>query len=163
MLNDYFRAQAEWRRHRAEEYPDDARNARSAEALESLAEYVESGEIDRLVEKGLTPHLFEEISLGGEETHRAVARYGFDYPVTGADPTQHVEFLERLQVLCMVDAYEFVRDRRSDDDPTGTLYGFELDAAREGVYLWEDYFERRSGSTEHELEGVVEGHRLGAE
>lgn len=156
MPNDYFRAQADWRRQKAGEYPDDARNARSAEALDSLAEYVESGEADRLVE-GLTPHLFVGMSLGGEETHRAVVRYGFDYPVNAdANPTQHVEFLEGLQVLCMIDAYQYAAD---GNDPTGELYGFEVDAARDGVHLPHTYFERRSGSMEHELEGVVADYR----
>ena len=41
-LQDNFRAQARWRREKAEEYPDDERNAQSAAALESLAEYVNS-------------------------------------------------------------------------------------------------------------------------
>lgn len=159
MPSDYFRAQAEWRRQKAEEYPDDARNARSAEALDSLAEYMESGEADRLVEC-LTPHLSSEgFSLGGEETHREVARYGFNYPVNAdANPTQHIEFLEGLGVSCMIDAYELA-GAGNGEDPTGELYGFEADAARDGVVLPHDYFARRSGSMEHELEGAVADYR----
>ena len=86
-LSDYFRSQADWRRQKAEEYPEDERNAQSAAALESLAEYVEPDEhgeyeagpvIDRLL-----PHLADHgMSLGGEETARAVSRYGFGYPVS---------------------------------------------------------------------------------
>jgi hypothetical protein len=40
-ISDYFRAQAGWRDGKAEEYPADERNARSAAALRSLADYID--------------------------------------------------------------------------------------------------------------------------
>jgi len=39
-LADYFEDQARWRDLKADEYPDDARNVRSAAALRELAEFV---------------------------------------------------------------------------------------------------------------------------
>ncbi len=156
-LSDYFRSQADWRQRKAEEYPDDARNAQSAAALYSLAEYVEPDERGDHEAEGvdaLLPHLFEGFSLGGEEAHRAVSRYGFGYTATA--PTQHIEFLEGLQVSCMEDAYEFARDAGEGDDPTETLWPCELEAARRGVFLPTLYFERRRNSTEAECEEWVE-------
>lgn len=41
VLTTYLRSQAEWRDHKAFEYPDDQRNEQSACALRSLADYIE--------------------------------------------------------------------------------------------------------------------------
>lgn len=40
MLAEEFKGQAHWRRQKAEEYPNDARNMKAAELLEKLAETV---------------------------------------------------------------------------------------------------------------------------
>jgi len=157
-LSSYFRAQADWRRAKADEYPDDERNAQSAEALESLAGYVESEEGELAAARQLAaiqPHLFEGFTLGGEETQRAVVRYGYGY--RAVSPTQHDEFLEDLAVTCLDDAYRFAGDH--DDDPTETLYEFEIEAAQAGVMLPRRYFDRRSHSTEVELEEAVASYR----
>jgi hypothetical protein len=146
-LSDYFRSQAEWRQAKADDYPDDARNQQSADALHALADYAEA---DSSV-NALVPHLFEDINLGGEETRRAVARYGFGYRVT---PTHHEEFVEELGVLCLIDAYDFASEQ-SGSDPTGTLLSFELDAAQHRVHLPRQYWERRSHSAEYELADAV--------
>jgi hypothetical protein len=159
-LSDYFRSQAEWRRSKAEEYPEDKRNEQSAAALEDLAEFIEPDE-QRQFEAGsildaLEPHLFQ-FSLGGEETARAVVRYGFGYPVNAQT---HTEFLEELAVHCTVDAYEFARGEQDGADPTGTLLPCEIDAAKADVTLPPYYFERRGGSTEPELEKAVAEYSL---
>ncbi len=156
-LSDYFRSQAEWRRQKAEEYPEDERNAQSADALDSLADYVapdEHGQYEAgSVLTVLEPHLFEGVSLGGEETGRVVSRYGFGYVVT---TQHHAKLLEELATLCMIDAYEFSCEH--GDDPTETLLDFELAAATDGVHLPSAYFERRRGSTEDELAHAVAGY-----
>jgi hypothetical protein len=154
-LSNYFRSQADWRRQKAEEYPEDERNVQSADALESLADYVERDErgdckAGRIID-ALEPHLFEEFSFGGEETGREASRYGFGYKTTS--PLQHEEFLEELATLCMVDAYQFASEHGVD--PSETLLGFEIDAARAGVALPHYYFRRRPRSTEWELEQAV--------
>lgn len=154
-LSDYFRSQADWRRQKAEEYPEDARNLQSARALDSLAEYVERhaphASAGAIVE-ALTPHIHHRgFGLGGEETHRVVARYGFGRsPKT---PAHHQEFLEELQALCLEDAYEFAREHGIDW--TDTLYQHELDAAAVDIDLPRRYWERRAGSTEQECERAV--------
>jgi len=151
-LSDHFRSQADWRQRKAEEYPEDKRNAQSAAALYSLAEYVESEDGSKDAE-ALLPHLFEGLTLGGEETNRVVSRYGFGHSV---HDLVHREFLEALQVSCMQDAYEFAGDAGEGDDPTETLWPCELEAARRRVPLSALYFERRRNSTEAECEEWVE-------
>jgi len=157
-LGSYFRAQAEWRRGKAEEYPDDERNAQSAEALESLAEYVES-EVGRITAVHelvlLEPHLFEGLTLGGEETQRTVSRYGYGYRAVA--PFEHDHILGELVVTCLTDAYDFAADH--GEDPTETLLPVEIEAAQAGVHLPRRYFERRSHSTEPELEEAVASFR----
>jgi hypothetical protein len=154
-LSDYFRAEAQWRRGRADEFPEDERNEQSAVALESLAEYVEREDAAQFV-GALEPYLFEGVDLGGEEVRRVVSRYGFGYNAT--TPVMHAAFLEELAVLCAVDAYELVRET-GDEDPSGTLFDFELDAAREGVFLPSRYFELRARKAEGELAEVVAAYR----
>jgi len=156
-LSDYFRSQSDWRAQKAEQYPDDARNAQSAAALYSLAEYVgpdERGDHEADAVSALLPHLFD-FALGGEEAQRAVSRYGFGYAAT--TPMQHIELIEELNVLCPMDAYEVAREH--GEDPTGTLIEEEVAAAREGVHLPRYYFERRVRSTEAELKQAIEGYR----
>jgi len=159
-LSDYFRAQARWRREKADEYPDDERNAQSAAALDSLAKYVEQEDAAPLV-AALQPYWIADdssrgyavpggdgfvSSLGGEEAARAVSRYGFGYAAT---PQHHVAFLEKLVALVGLDAYNALRDEGEDgEDYSGELHPFEVDAARNGVHLPMAYFERRERMTE---------------
>jgi len=154
-LSDHFRSQADWRQRKAEEYPEDKRNAQSAAALYSLAEYVESEDGSKDAE-ALLPHLFEGFTLGGEEADRAVTRYGFGY--SGTHHLVHRAFLETLHMACVRDAYESARDagEGDDPDPTETLWPCELEAARREVPLSALYFERRRNSTEAECEEWVE-------
>lgn len=53
-LGDYIRQQAQWRREKAQEFPDDPRNEQSAKALDSLAEYAESDDAREIA--ALAPH-----------------------------------------------------------------------------------------------------------
>lgn len=158
-IADYFRSQAAWRRRIAEEYPNDPRNLQSAAALDALADYVEPDEAGQYeagsVLDQLAPFVFGDgPTLGGEQVARVTSRYGYGYTV---GPSTHEAFLDELVALCVSDAYEFARD--TGEDPTGELFAFELDAARDRVTLPERYFERRSRSTETELEEAVEDYR----
>ena len=157
-LSDYFRNQAAWRSQKADEYPDDSRNAQSADALYSLAEYVEGdqrgGKETGALVAALEQHLFDATLLGGPSMARAVSRYGFGHKVS---PMTHLDFLDELTVLCMEDAYEFAQEH--GEDPSGTLYPVELAAARDDVHLPRYYFERRSRWLEREVEEVVAQYR----
>jgi hypothetical protein len=151
-LSDYFRYEADWRRTKAEEYPDDKRNAQSAQALDSLADYIDSSGGGSA--GFLSRHQFQ-FSLGGDKTSHAVVRYGFGYSVGDA---QHEEFLKELADLCVEDAYEEVREG-TGDDRTETLYPFEVEAAKGDVFLPRYYFQHRGGCSEIELEEAVESYR----
>lgn len=156
-LAGYFRAQADWRDSKATEYPEDERNAQSANALRSLAEFVESDENGELAYvEALGAHLFDGFIFGGEEASRAVSRYGYGYPATKGT---HEEFLQELLALCLGDAYEFAGDAGEGmDDPTGALFDFEVEAAGDGVLLGRGYWTRRakSDTLKREFEEWVE-------
>jgi hypothetical protein len=111
-LGKYLREQAAWRRSKAEEYPEDERNVRSAEALDALAEYVDERPNDVRVRYLTDHHLFEAVTLGGEETHRQVARWGFHRGTITAEAQD--AFLSELCALAAQDAYELIRDNRED-------------------------------------------------
>lgn len=150
-LAEYFRAQAEWREQKASEYPDDQRNAQSAAALRSLAEFVETDERAAESVKALEPFEYDTgVFQGGEQVNREVARYGYGYAVT--DGT-HEEVLRELVVLCLAEAYEFVAEH--GDDPSGELDDFEIEAAKDGIALDIRYWQRRPKLTEHEAEQWV--------
>jgi hypothetical protein len=155
-LAEYFRDQANWRGMKAEEYPDDVRNVQSAEALEDLADYVDAHPDDATV-RFLVEHIpATGAGPGGEETQRAVSRYGFGYRVT---QMHHAGFLEELAVLCLVDAYESCREVGDGEDWTGTLYPFEVEAAQTNVFLPQSYFEQRRHWTEQEAQQAVAQYR----
>jgi hypothetical protein len=160
-LADYFRSQAEWRDAKAERYPEDERNAQSAAALRSLADYVEpvesidyerpSGEHVLSVVPDVEKHLQGVAALGGERARRAVSRYGFGHPVTS-----HELFLqEDLLPLCYADAYDHAAEH-DGDDPTGALHDFEVKAAKDGIYVRPGYWRSRDRSTVAEREKAVQ-------
>lgn len=154
MLSDYLRSKSEWRRRQKKDYPMDNRNERSADALASLADYVEGPEVSQTAVDRLKPHLFEDDTLGGDRTLRAVSRYGYGTIIT---TDHHVAFLDELGVLSELDAYNHAVER--GEDPTHTLVAFELEAAKEGVVLPLRYFELRLHSTQEELKKAVDRHR----
>jgi hypothetical protein len=154
-LTEYFRNQAAWRRTKAEEYPEDARNEQSARALESLADYVDSGEAKKGAVAALEAHIPDTgAAVGGEEAQREVARYGFGYEV---GPQHHEGFLDELWLACMRDAYEFAGEHGLDW--TDELHPFEVDAAKDGVSLPTRYWERRPNWTPGEQEEAVLSYR----
>jgi hypothetical protein len=161
-LSGYFRDQANWRDLKAEEYPEDARNAQSAAALRSLADYVESGERETVnAVQALEPFEYGSgVLIGGPAAGRAVSRYGYGYPVT---VSSHQEFLTELVVLCIEGAYEQVGEQAGEGDPSGTLYDFEVEAAKDGVVLGPHYFRLRSRMLPDELEGLVQESRESAD
>ncbi len=155
----YFRSQSAWRNAKAEEYPEDLRNQQSARALASLSEYVESGAAEERspgIDEALDAHIPDiGAAVGGAVTQHKVSRYGFGYEATS--PSQHGEFLEELWCASMEDAYEFAGEH--GEDWTEQLFGFEIDAARDGVYVPVQYWQRRPRSTEAELEATIEAYR----
>lgn len=154
MLSDYLRSKAEWRRRQTKDFPNDNRNETSAAALESLAEYVEGPEASAEALARLEPHHFDEATLGGDRTWRAVARYGYGTIIV---TDHHAAFLDELAVLCQLDAYTHAGEH--GEDPTNTLSAFELEAAGDGVALPRRYFELRLYAPEEELQSEVKRHR----
>ena len=154
MLSDYLRSKAEWRRRQEKEFPNDERNERSAAALDSLADYVEGPDVSKAAVERLGPHQFDEETLGGERTARAVSKYGWGTHIT---TSHHAAFLDELAVLCDFDAYEHAAEH--GEDPSGTLTTFELEAAKDSVVLPRRYFEIRQHADEDELKKAVAGHR----
>jgi hypothetical protein len=102
---NYFRDLSDWRRSRADEYPEDPRNAQSAEGLNELAEYVLRlpPSDERLVELtalGTSGGVFRP--RPGAPAATAVARFRFDDPNEPCDG-----FLTTLEKLLREDARRF--------------------------------------------------------
>src|SRR5271165_703046 len=97
MLVEYLDSQSRWREGKAEDHPnDDLRNARSANALASLAMYVRDGKADAgVVARIETPSRENDtgVLMLGEQASREVSRYGFD---TDEPQNERDEFLESL-------------------------------------------------------------------
>ena len=99
---DFCRATADWRRRRAEEYDRDARNLRTATALDELADHV-------LSLPPTDPRLHELERLAGEAGEfrpdqrvlYELGRFRFHHPEATVDP-----FLDRLVELATADRGE---------------------------------------------------------
>jgi hypothetical protein len=114
MLVEYLESRSRWRDEKAEQYPDDLRNGRSADALASLAAYVRDGRADASVvdrietpsrEDGTGILQLTECAADGEHPHGAVARYGFYFALE--DPAHdHEQFLALLADLVEKDEAE---------------------------------------------------------
>jgi hypothetical protein len=151
-LAEIFRDQARWRQTKAEEYPDDYRNAQSASALNSLANYVL--ECDPTEVEDAHDFLFNGVHFAGEQTGHAVSRYGFGY--NALTDSQHSEFIKELiQVVAMRDAFDSVREIGSDSWAWELLTPAERDAAIADVSLPDRYFEARARSTEEAIEAAI--------
>lgn len=153
MLSDYLRSRAQWRRRQKPEYPMDRRNEKSADALESFADFVDGPDAPSEAIDRLKPHLLDEETLGGEKAQRAVLRHGYG---TAATAAHHLGLLDELGALCELDAYEYAREH--GEDRSHTLVAFELEAAKGGATLPLQYFQRRPSSTQSELKSAVEGY-----
>jgi hypothetical protein len=157
VLSDYLRSKAAWRRSQEKEFPNDARNEKSAAALEGLADYVDSGEASKTAIERLRPHQHDPETLGGERTWRIVSRYGYNNIIIG---DHHVAFLEELGAVTQLDAYNYAVEH--GEDPTGTLTESELAAAKDGITLPRRYFELRLELSDDELEETLGRHRSAA-
>lgn len=98
-LAEFVRDQASWRRTQTQRFPDDARNAQSADALEQLAMHVEAlPDTDRHLIELVELDAFDDAShfTADEEARRAIARWGF------GDATSHMRPRDLLQDLVAI-------------------------------------------------------------
>jgi hypothetical protein len=95
-LAQFLRERSEWRSEKAEEYPDDRRNARSAECLAALADYVSRLPADdealRLLAAIHKPYGSDTFHPSTEGKYM-ISRFGFDRPVP---PSGFGDFLQHL-------------------------------------------------------------------
>ncbi len=101
----YLREIASWRRRKAEEYDRDARNLRTAAALDELADYVLSlpAEDARLRDLARLTGLGDDF-LPDQRVLYELGRFRFHHPETGLDP-----FLDTLVELALADRGEMGR------------------------------------------------------
>lgn len=112
ILSEYLSGQARWREAKAEQYPEDERNEQSAEALKSLAAYVDSDDCANKTAVWFLGILEHEGQMNfGEKGGRLTSRYGFDRKIT--DSKQHDKFLAQLQRIAADDTYGFQSPSRS--------------------------------------------------
>ena len=126
-LVDALNANAAWRELKAEEYPDDTRNHRAAQALRSAANHVQwttnSPGVERFVEldnacadSGMV--LMVDGSLPGQEAQRVATRYFFDNLPGNADLHTNERLLLDLYEASLLDLREW---SLSSDSPLGRL------------------------------------------
>ena len=121
-ISEYFREQAAAHRQRADERPDDPRYARSAEALEALADYAEAS-----AERGAFQmrYLLEHHVVDGRfawangQCGRAVLQFGFDVPVRSEEELD--QFLMDLCDRAKSDAARHIGENESDFDRSDAL------------------------------------------
>jgi len=80
-LAAFVRDQASWRRTQAARFPADPRNARSAAALDELADFITSLDVgDRHLGELITLEAFDDHDRfrPSDELRRVVARHGYD-------------------------------------------------------------------------------------
>lgn len=91
---------AQWRAEKAEQYPDDSRNARSSHALKKLAEKMHALPADDeyvLAYEAVMARMDDDdLYRVSEHESQFIGRYGFDYPQDG-DPS---DFLGALTEYC---------------------------------------------------------------
>ncbi len=121
-ISRHFREQAAAHRARAAEHPDDARYARSAEALEALAHYA-----DASAERGafqmrylLDHHVIDgEFAWTGGQCGRSVLQFGFDVPARSEDELD--QFLMDLCDRAKSDAARHIGENESEFDRRDAL------------------------------------------
>jgi hypothetical protein len=93
---EFLRDQSEWRRARAREWPEDPRNARSADALVALAGWVMAlPEADPRLQQ-LAAHQPDDAPVflvGSDAAALLAGRYGFTFP---ADPDRFLGLFASL-------------------------------------------------------------------
>jgi hypothetical protein len=98
-LAEFVRERASWRRTQAQRFPDDARNAESADALEQLAMHVEAlPDTDRSLVELIELDAFDDQDrfIASEEARRTIARWGF------GDATSHMRPRDLLRDLVAI-------------------------------------------------------------
>jgi len=114
LLAEYLRNQARWRAEKADEYPDDDRNARSAAALTALATHVEAlPESDESLLSLTAMHEMQgghiDVYSPSEMGNHVISRFGFDRVRFGrGDSTP--DFDDFLSYLASVEAEEVASD-----------------------------------------------------
>jgi hypothetical protein len=103
-LVDFLRSQAEWRTARTQQWPEDPRNARSAEALNGLVAWIKAlpdddDRLSRLATYYVDDTYFFPV---GDRSIRLASRYGF------ASPANPDRFIEAFLSLLL--------DEHTDDD-----------------------------------------------
>ncbi|MBA3366038.1 MAG: hypothetical protein H0U03_09690 [Actinobacteria bacterium] len=81
MLAEYVSGQAGWRADKADQYPEDDRNQRSADALWALAEHVErlpDDDPNLQALAALHEPWHTDVFISSEETGYMLLRFGFD-------------------------------------------------------------------------------------
>jgi hypothetical protein len=81
MLVEYLLEQARWRDEKGADWPDDSRNAKSAEALVAAAREVDDLPADdpRLAQLDALQRPYGlDVFSPGEDARRLISRYGFD-------------------------------------------------------------------------------------
>jgi hypothetical protein len=106
LIAVYLEDQAAWRYEKATEYPDDARNKRSAHGLRELAAYVRGlpSNDERIIELGtigVRDGLFSPPVVGGPDASHAISRFRFNNPLDDCD-----QFLTDLIPQVRADAIE---------------------------------------------------------
>jgi hypothetical protein len=99
-LAEYLASKAHWRARKADEYPEDARNKRSAEALAALETHVRGlpDDDEQILALGANWGVVDGtvgIFAPSEEADRFIGRLGFDGPVE--DPAEVLGALIVLQ------------------------------------------------------------------
>jgi len=138
LLADLFLSTARWRREKAEQFPDDVRNVRSAVALESAAEYVQDLpdellrsflEFDREIYawRGLAP---EELFVSGSE---AAGRFRFDRATVAPISRDFDSLIGRIYQE-LLEGWRETISEGLDQPPASLARLFE----EHGVPLWDD-------------------------
>jgi hypothetical protein len=93
MISSYLREQADWRELKAEQYPEDQRNAQCAAGLRDLADHVDglAEDDERIVVLSVAIPEGSDRFSPGEEASRLISRYRFSRPYEDPD-----SFLEHL-------------------------------------------------------------------
>ena len=116
-VSELFREQAAAHRATADEKPDDPRYARSAEALEALADYADAAaEQDAFPMRFLLGHHVVEGRFAWRDGQcgRAIAAFGFDVPVRGEWDLE--QFLMDLCSLAKSDATRHIGEHEREFD-----------------------------------------------
>ena len=112
-LKNTIESQGSWREEKAIEYPDDPRNIMAAEALDSLAGFVQTlDESDPLLRR-LEPLRSDDVLFLGVLASQKLSRYGF---VTDAEPR---DFLGKFADAALLEQAGFLAEIGEPLQPRG--------------------------------------------